>query len=112
MQMAMGAATKAFRPHFTGLRALLEAHIDFEEVRSWGPGELRPVLLVGAVNVLNGHLAQFTSRASGLRIEHILARRRDGHPGCCRPMSVASKRRIRPWPKLRRPARAGGGTTR
>ena len=31
------------------------------------------MLLVGAVNVLNGHLAQFTSRASGLRIEHILA---------------------------------------
>ena len=53
---------------------MLEAHIDFEEVRRWGgPSELRRVLLVGAVNVLNGHLAQFTSRASGLRIEHILA---------------------------------------
>ena len=73
MQMAMGAAARAFRPHFTDLRALLEAHIDFEEVRSWGPSELRPVLLVGAVNVLTGHLAQFTSRASGLRVEHILA---------------------------------------
>ncbi|MFC7478625.1 patatin-like phospholipase family protein [Dankookia sp. GCM10030260] len=73
MQMATGMVAKVFRPHFTDLRALLEAHIDFEELRSWGPSELRPVLLVGAVNVLNGHLAQFTSRASALRVEHILA---------------------------------------
>jgi NTE family protein len=73
VQSAIGVAARGFRPRFTDLRALLEAHVDFEELRRGGPSDVRPVLLIGAVNVLNGHLTQFTSRGFALRVEHILA---------------------------------------
>lgn len=54
-------------------RKLLQAHIDFDEIASWGPLPERPVLLMGAVNVLTGRLEKFVSRRHAIRVEHILA---------------------------------------
>jgi NTE family protein len=67
------AATRGFRPRFTDLRGLLEEHIDFSELKRWGPLERGPTLLIGACDILTGQLVKFSSRTSPLRVEHILA---------------------------------------
>jgi NTE family protein len=72
-QMAMAMATQSHRESFADLRKLLRAHIDFEEIASWGPRTKKPVLLLGAVNVLTGRLEKFVSRALAMKVEHILA---------------------------------------
>src|SRR5687768_1799060 len=41
----MNAVASRFRPRFTDLRALLEAHIDFDELKRWGPVGKGPALL-------------------------------------------------------------------
>lgn len=72
-KMMMQGSTRGFRPLFTDFRGLLEKHLDFEELASWGVRDQRPVLLMGAVNVLNGRLAKFCSRLGPIRVEHLLA---------------------------------------
>ena len=67
------ATTSGFRPRFTDLRALLEEHIDFAELKRWGKVEKGPALLIGAANIMSGQLVKFSSRNEAIRIEHILA---------------------------------------
>jgi NTE family protein len=69
----MSATASRFRPRFTDLRALLEAHIDFSELKRWGPRADPPVLVIGAANILTGQLVKFSSLATAIRVEHILA---------------------------------------
>ena len=52
---------------------LLEAHVDFSELASWGPQPEPPILILGSCNVLTGRLHKFNSRHEPIRIEHILA---------------------------------------
>lgn len=66
--MAMGQ-----RKGFSDFRGLLETHIDFAEIASWGPRAAGPVLIIGAANVTSGALAKFVSRREPIRVEHILA---------------------------------------
>jgi NTE family protein len=61
------------RKGFMDFRGLLESHIDFAEVASWGPRAQRPVLILGAANVTSGALAKFVSRTEPIKVEHILA---------------------------------------
>lgn len=72
-QMAMSFATQRHREHFADLRKLLQTHIDFDEVASWGPVPRKPVLLLGACSVLTGRLEKFISRKQAIEVEHILA---------------------------------------
>jgi NTE family protein len=69
----MNATAKGFRPRFTDLRALLEEHIDFAELKRWGPLDRGPVLMIGAADLMSGQLVKFSSRATAIRVEHILA---------------------------------------
>ena len=71
---ALSALASAFisRPAFTDLRALLERHIDFAKLTPLdGPGT--PVLLIGAVDVLEGTFKTFSSRRRDVSIEALLA---------------------------------------
>jgi NTE family protein len=61
------------RREFTDLGALLDAHIDFQEVASWGRQPEPPVLILGACNVLTGRLHKFSSYLESIKIEHLLA---------------------------------------
>ena len=60
------------RPAFTDLRALLLAHIDFEELPSLVAPD-SPVLLVGAADVLEGTFKIFSSARGEIRLESVLA---------------------------------------
>jgi NTE family protein len=73
MQSMMQFATFGHRKGFTDFPALLQSHIDFDEIASWGPRTGRPVLIVGAANVSSGKLAKFVSTQEVIRLEHILA---------------------------------------
>ena len=73
MTAMFGAATAGMRPRFTDLRTLLEAHLDFGELKRWGALEKGPALLIGAADILTGQLVKFSSRASAIHVEHILA---------------------------------------
>lgn len=66
-------ATRAFRPEFVDLKALLRNHIDFDEIASWGPQPTAPVLVIGAASVLSGRLRKFISTKETIKIEHLLA---------------------------------------
>jgi NTE family protein len=71
---AMGdVATMAHRQTFRNFDTLLRTHIDFDEIRSWGPRTKRPVLMIGAANVTTGKLAKFISIREPISVEHILA---------------------------------------
>jgi len=72
-KMMMQGSTRGLRPLFTDFRGLLEKHLDFEEIASWGARDQRPVLMMGAVNVLNGRLAKFCSSLEPIKVEHLLA---------------------------------------
>jgi NTE family protein len=61
------------RSGFTNFQELLETHIDFQEVASWGAQPSSPVLLLGASNVLTGKLWMFNSSHEPIKVEHILA---------------------------------------
>jgi NTE family protein len=68
----MSYLTVGQRNTFLDFRALLETHIDFDEIASWGPRPDRPVLL-WAVNVLTGRLRKFVSSKEVIQVEHVLA---------------------------------------
>ncbi len=65
--------TGGLRRQFTDLKALLEAHVDFAEIASWGPQPTPPVLLLGACNILTGKLHKFNSYLEAIVVEHLLA---------------------------------------
>ena len=65
--------TAGQRKGFSDFRGLLETHIDFAEIASWGPRPQRPVLILGAANVTSGALAKFVSSHAPIKIEHVLA---------------------------------------
>jgi NTE family protein len=67
------AATRGIRDDFTDLQKLLEKHLDFAELKSWGARENRPILLLGACNVLSGKLWKFNSRVEAIEVKKILA---------------------------------------
>lgn len=73
MQSMMEFMTTGQRKGFSDFRGLLETHIDFAEIASWGPRAGRPVLMLGAANVTSGALAKFVSRSESIKVEHILA---------------------------------------
>jgi NTE family protein len=73
LQNMMSLATIGHREVFRDFRALLESHIDFEEIASWGPRKKRPILMIGAANVTTGKLTKFISFHHPIRVEHILA---------------------------------------
>jgi NTE family protein len=73
VQSMMGYVTHGQRAIFSDLRQLLRAHIDFDEIASWGPVPEKPVVLLGACNVLTGRLEKFISNKQAIRVEHILA---------------------------------------
>ncbi len=73
MQGMLALSTAGLRRTFTDFRALLETHIDFAEIKRWGPQPKAPVLLLGAANVLTGRMDKFNTREEPLRVEHILS---------------------------------------
>jgi NTE family protein len=72
-QSCMQFATMGLRENFTSFQTLLEAHVDFAEIASWGPRAKRPILMVGAANVTTGRLTKFISNREPIRVEHVLA---------------------------------------
>lgn len=66
-------ATANLRNRYTDLQALIEAHIDFQEIAAWGAQPEPPVLLLGASNILSGKLWKFNSAHQPIRVEHLLA---------------------------------------
>ena len=73
MKSMMEFMTSGQRKGFSDFRGLLEAHIDFKEIASWGPRTDRPVLMLGAANITSGALAKFVSAKEAIRVEHVLA---------------------------------------
>ena len=73
MQSAMQFMTSGQRMGFSDFRGLLESHLDFAEIASWGPRAEAPVLVLGAANVTSGALAKFASSNAPIRVEHVLA---------------------------------------
>jgi NTE family protein len=69
----IGLSTYGHRRAFADFREALRTHLDFDRIREWGPLEKRPVLVVGAANVLTGRLKKFVSRTDAIQVEHILA---------------------------------------
>ena len=45
-QSFMQFATMGLRENFTSFQTLLETHVDFAEIASWGPRAKRPILMV------------------------------------------------------------------
>jgi NTE family protein len=66
-------ATFGHRQTFADFKEALKAHIDFDQIRKWGPLDKRPILVVGAAGVLSGKLRKFVSRKEVIEVEHILA---------------------------------------
>lgn len=66
-------ATLGLRSRFTNFPELLETHINFAEIASWGVQPEPPILLLGASNILTGKLWKFNSAVEAIRVEHILA---------------------------------------
>lgn len=73
VQKATAAATRGHRETFRNFPALLESHIDFAEIASWGPRTKRPILMIGASNITTGKLTKFISLHQPIRVEHVLA---------------------------------------
>jgi NTE family protein len=61
-----------FNRTFYDFKALLETHLDFKEIESWGKVE-RPALLIGAANVLKGDFKKFSSLQGEITVEALLA---------------------------------------
>lgn len=61
------------RSRFTNFQELLETHIDFQEIATWGAQPETPILLMGASNILTGKLVRFDSAYEPIKVEHILA---------------------------------------
>jgi NTE family protein len=60
------------RMEFTDLKAMVENHINFDELKGLVKDD-SPVLLVGAADVLTGELKKFNSRKGEICVEAILA---------------------------------------
>ena len=73
MQKMMSFFARGQRETFMDFSALLKAHIDFDEIAGWGPHPEKPVLVLGAANVLTGKLRKFMSNKDVIQVEHILA---------------------------------------
>jgi NTE family protein len=73
VQSASRVAMLDHRENFWNFRSLLETHLDFDEIASWGPRAKHPVLKIGATNVITGRLTKFISIRESIRIERILA---------------------------------------
>lgn len=73
LQTAGAVAMFGHRETFKNFRALLESHVDFGEIASWGPRRQRPILMIGAANITTGKLTKFISLHEPIRVEHILA---------------------------------------
>ena len=73
VQAMLGVATASHRTDFKDFEALLRSHMDFDEIQAWGVRAQRPVLMIGAANVITGKLAKFISTHEPIRIEHLLA---------------------------------------
>ena len=73
VQTMMGYFSFGKRRAFLDFAELLKSHIDFDEIASWGPLPEKPVLVVGAANVLTGRLRKFISGKEIIRVEHIMA---------------------------------------
>lgn len=71
--LSLTATALGLRSQFSSLQKLLEAHIDFQEIASWEPQPDPPILVMGAINVLNGKPSTFNSADESLIVEHILA---------------------------------------
>jgi NTE family protein len=71
--MFMQAWSHGMRPYFNDMEGLLRAHIDFAELERWGAVAKPPVLIIGAVEVLSGRLATFSSANEPVLVEHIMA---------------------------------------
>ncbi|WP_233743209.1 patatin-like phospholipase family protein [Leptodesmis sichuanensis] len=69
----MSFATLGLRSRFTNFQELLETHIDFQEIASWGPLTEPPILLLGASNIRTGKLWMFNSSHEVIKVEHVLA---------------------------------------
>jgi hypothetical protein len=52
------------------MRGILDSTV---AIASWGPQVKRPVLMIGAANVVTGMLAKFISNREAIRVEHVLA---------------------------------------
>lgn len=72
-QMWLSFASSGMRSRFTNFQELLENHIDFQELDSWGLRKDPPLLLLGACNILTGKLHKFNSYKEPIKVEHILA---------------------------------------
>ncbi|WP_013322941.1 patatin-like phospholipase family protein [Gloeothece verrucosa] len=66
-------ATQGLRSRFTDLKELLETHIDFSELKTWGPQLEAPILVLGSCNIITGKLHKFVSRLESIKVEHLLA---------------------------------------
>ena len=73
VQTMMGYFSTGKRRAFLDFAHLLETHINFGKIASWGPLPDKPVLVVGACNVLTGKLRKFISGKEVIRLEHIMA---------------------------------------
>jgi NTE family protein len=73
LRSLVSVATIGHREVFRDFRALLESHIDFDEIALWGARKKRPILMIGAANVSTGKLTKFISLHHPIRVEHILA---------------------------------------
>ena len=73
VQTMMGYFSFGKRRAFLDFAELLKSHINFDEIASWGPLPEKPVLVVGAANVLTGKLRKFISGKEVIRVEHIMA---------------------------------------
>jgi len=73
MKISSGIVNQGLRPEFTDLRMLLEKHVDFQEVASWGPQTNPPVVVLGACDILSGSMHKFSSYVEPIKVEHLLA---------------------------------------
>jgi NTE family protein len=69
----MSFTTQGLRSRFINFQELLETHINFQELASWGAQPDPPILVLGACNILTGKLWKFNSFYQPIKLEHILA---------------------------------------
>ncbi len=68
-----GLSLRGLRPDFNDLRRLLVRHLDLGAIAPVARDPRAPALLIGAVDVLSGRLAKFSSHLQDIRVEHLLA---------------------------------------
>ncbi len=73
MQHLTRLATARLRPEFCDLGRLLDQHVDFGKIADWGRRASNPNLLMGAIDLLSGHLRVFNSRNDVICSEHVRA---------------------------------------